>query len=84
MVTCHTTFLVCVAVLGFVSFLKKYLLLLYVHEYLPACMGTLSRVHKDQKQASDPLGLELQMAESHHVNAGNETQVPFCKNIKCS
>ena len=37
-----------------VSFLKKYLLLLYAHDYLPACMGALSRVHKGQKQALIP------------------------------
>jgi hypothetical protein len=31
------------------------------------------RVHRDQKRGSDPLELELQMVEGHHVGAGNQT-----------
>jgi hypothetical protein len=34
--------------------------------------------HGDQKRESDALELEFQMVVSHHVDAGNRTQV-FCK-----
>jgi hypothetical protein len=38
---------------------------------------------RDQKRESDCLELELQMVVSHHVDAGNQTQV-LCKSNKCS
>ena len=36
-----------------------------------------------QKGASDSMGLELQMAGSHHVDARNRTWV-LCKSSRCS
>lgn len=39
--------------------------------------------HGGLKQASDPLGLEVQMLVSHHVGAKNGTQV-LCKSNKSS
>lgn len=40
---------------------------------LHTCMSKLlhSSVHRDQKRALDPLELELEVIESHHVSAGN-------------
>lgn len=41
---------------------------------LPACMS-VHCVLRDQKRASDPLGLDLQMAMCCHVGAGNQTWI---------
>lgn len=35
-----------------------------------------------QEKALDPLGVELQMAVSHTIGAGSQTQV-LCNNTKC-
>jgi hypothetical protein len=40
-------------------------------------------VPSEPEQESDSLELELKMIVSHHVGAGNQTQV-FCKSNKCS
>ena len=44
---------------------------------LLACMSIIyvSGAHEDQKRASDPLELELQTVVSHHVGAGDWTQI---------
>lgn len=39
--------------------------------------------HAGQKRVSDNLEMELQTVVSHHMGAGNLTQV-LCKNNKCS
>ena len=35
------------------------------------------------KRATDPLELQLQMVESHHMHAGNQFQL-FCKSSRCA
>lgn len=44
---------------------------------LPTCMSYVPHVYlctgRDQKRASDPLKLELQMVVSHHTGAGNRS-----------
>ena len=44
---------------------------------LPICMSVPSEcsTHEGQKMTSDSLQLELQAVVSHHVGAGNQTQV---------
>lgn len=51
--------------------------LCYMHEHLPAyiyayhiCIISVSGAYRDQIKESDPLGLELGMVLSHHVDAG--------------
>jgi hypothetical protein len=48
---------------------------------LPTCMY-VSGVHRGQKRALEPLGVELQMVVSHHVGAESGTQV-LCRSNKC-
>jgi len=45
---------------------------------LPTCVSHAPLMSSGHKRALDTLELELQMVVSHHVGAGNETQV-LCK-----
>lgn len=47
------------------------------------CVMCMPGAHGDQKKVLGPLELELQVFVSHHVDAGNLTQVMYQKN-KCS
>lgn len=47
------------------------------------CVACACSTREGQKRASDAPELQLQMTGSHHVGAGNQTQV-FWKSTKCS
>lgn len=47
------------------------------------CTTQKASVHRDQKDPSDPLELELLMVVSHHVGAGTQTQVLYKEQV-CS
>lgn len=54
--------------------------------YMYVCVPPMSLVSTEVKEWDwilDTLELELGMAMSHHVGAGNQSLV-FCKSIKCS
>lgn len=46
-------------------------------------MHAMPGVCRSQKSVPDTLEAELQMVVSHHVKAGNQTQL-LCKNNQCS
>ena len=47
------------------------------------CTMCVPNAHREQKAGSHGLELELQVAVSHHVEAGNQTGT-LCKNSNCS
>ena len=51
--------------------------------YMDVCAPHVCSTHRGQKMASEIMKLELRMVVSHHVDAGNQTQV-FCKSSQCS
>ena len=58
----------------------------YMYECFPwmyVCVPCACLMSESQKRMSDPLGLELQVVVSYHVDAGSWSQV-LCKSNKCS
>lgn len=64
---------------------KRCICLIYMNALSPciACTKCTPDARRDQKKALIPQGLELQMLGSHHVSAGNWSQV-LCESSKYS